>query len=219
MNIYPVNVWMINESDFESFTYTAGKVIYIAEDMENRFTSHPAIVTAGVLLPPVDTVSCLIDGDTNMAANIYYDYLLNSEANMYINIIIAAAIQGTPVAIMFGKDEFNMGSPSILINFLYQFYGLVVGIIGTVNPYIDESFIPNDLASLYNNNIIDSKTYFEKHPIHMPISDKVVSKLAYELNPLVQERDFQHYYAYFDNLKNAIHNNNGNYLVDIMEGV
>lgn len=219
MAAYPVNVWMITESDFESFTYTGGKVIYIAEDMDFKFKTHPAIVTAGVLLPPVDAVACIIDGEMEIAAGIYYDYLLNSEASMYINIILAAAIQETPIGIMFGQDEINMGSPSIFLNFLYHYYGLVVGVMGSVNPCIEEAFMPNNMASLYNMSIIDSKTYFEKHPPHLPISDQAISKLAYEINPLVSQRDFQHYYEYFNNLKNTIHNNNGKYLVDMMEGI
>ena len=138
---------------------------------------------------------------------------------MYINIIIASAIQGNPIGIMFGQDEINMGSPSIFLNFLYHYYGLVVGVMGSINPYIEESFMPGNMASLYLMDIIDFKTYFEKHPPHLPISDKAISKLAYEMNPLVSKMDFQHYYEYFENLKNTIHKNNGVFLVDAMEGL
>ena len=219
MKNYITNVWIVSETEFEMFTYTGGKVIYIAEDMDVNIKNHPSVVTAGILLPPVDCVSSLIDGDYELAANLYYSYLLNSDANIYVNIILAAAIQNTPIGIMFGKDEINMGSPSIFLNFMYYYYGLVVGVSGLVDPYIDQAFIPNDLASLYNASIISSKVFFEMHPADMPISENAISKLACELNPLVEVRDFQHYYNYFDNLKNSIKANHGKYVSDIMEGI
>lgn len=217
---YPVNVWMINESDFDNFTCTGGKVIYVVEEPELRFKTHPSVVSAGALLAPCEAIECILDNELQIATEIYYNYLLTAEANMYILIVIAAAIQGVPLGIMFGKDEIAMQFPAMLLNFLYHYYGLVVGVMGSVVPCIEESFMPNNLAQLYNMNFIDYQTMMVKHPQNLPLSDQAISKLACEINPLVSQKDFQHYYEYFNSVKNSIHGNNeGKFLVDFMEGV
>ena len=53
---YPMNIWVISEDEFDEFTFTGGKVIYIVEEPELRFTTHPAIITAGSLLPPFEAI-------------------------------------------------------------------------------------------------------------------------------------------------------------------
>ena len=218
---YPINVWMVDESEFDSFTFTGGKVIYVAEDIDIRFKNHPSIMTAGALLAPCDAIECILDNELEYASQIYYDYLLHSEANMYTSIVLAAAIQGVPLGIMFGVDEINMHYPTMLLNFLYHTFGIVVGVTNKVAPYIEDVFMPNDLAHLYMMNLINYETFMEKHPVDAPISEIVVSKMACEEHPLVGEnKDFQHYYEYFNNVKNSIHlNNNGKFLIDFMEGV
>lgn len=214
---YPMNIWVINENEFESFTYTGGKVIYIAEQPEPKFASHPAIVTAGALLPPVDAIQAELD-DRLMEANIMYSqYLQNEEADPYISVIITAAFEGVPIGMMFGRDEMNMKFPAMLIDFLYMSYGLILGVPGKVNPQIVEDFIPQDLAKLYNQNIIDYQLFMTKHP-NMPIHPAAISKLAYEINPIVDNRDFEHFSEYFNKAREAM-SKYGKFLVDPMEAV
>ena len=61
---------------------------------------------------------------------------------------------------MFGRDELNMQFPKMFIDYLYHFYGLVLGIEGKVQPYIEEAALPLDLAKLYNMNIIDYPAFY-----------------------------------------------------------
>ena len=161
---YPMNIWVISEQEFDEFTFTGGKVVYIVEEPDPKYSSHPAIVTAGALLPPVDAIRAELDGSIFESNAIYEQYLQREEADPYISILIAAALKQLPIAIMFGKDEMEMQFPKMLIDFLYRYYGLVLGIKNKVNPYIVESMLPVDLAKLYNMNIIDYRTFMTKHP-------------------------------------------------------
>lgn len=215
---YPANIWLIKENEFDEFTFTGGKVIYIVEEPDPKFKTHPAIITAGALLPPIDAIQMELDGCVNEAAMVYEDYLQKEEADPYISIILAAAIQQIPVAIMFGRDELNMQFPKMFVNFVYHLYGLVLGVKGQIQSYIEESMMPIDLAKLYMLNIIDYRTFMEKHP-PLPIVPTVISKMAYEVNPLVKSKDMQHYTEYFENIKNAIIQNGRKYLEDPLEAL
>lgn len=217
MSNYPINIWLIDESEFEKFTFTGGKVIYIVEEPSTIYKNHPAIVTAGALLPPIEGISAELENDIIIANSIYCEYLLREDADLFVSTIIAAAIQQVPIGIMFGRDELNMQFPKMFIDFLYHYYGLVIGIQNKVIPYIEESFMPFDLAKLYNMNIIDYKTFMMKHP-NIQIHPSVISKLAYEINPVVKEKDYNNYAEYFEYVKNTIQKDK-KFLVDPLEGI
>lgn len=214
-----MNIWVINEDEFEEFTYTGGKIIYIVEEPSTKFSTHPAIITAGALLPPFEAIHADLDGDIIRSSAIYEQYLNTQEADIYVSIIIAAAIRQIPIGIMFGRDELNMQFPKMLIDFLYRYYGLVLGIRNKIQPYIEEQFLPVNLAKLYNMNLIDYQTFMEKHPSTFPIHNMAISKLAYDINPPIKERTHQNYVEYFEMVKRAIHNNEGKFLFDPLEGV
>ena len=149
---------------------------------------------------------------------IYEQYLLTEEADMYISILLAAAVQQIPVAIMFGRDELNMQFPKMLIDFVYHHYGLVLGIDGVVPPYIMEPMMPFVLAKLYMMNMIDYKTLMEKHP-PMSIHPMVISRLAYDLNPAVKSKDITQYIEYFETVRQEIYKNGGKFLIDPLVGL
>lgn len=215
---HPANIWLLNENQFDDFTFTGGKVIYIVEEPDAKFATHPAIVTAGALLPPVEAIQAELDGNLFEANSMYEIYLQKEEADPYISIILAAALHQNPIGIMFGRDELNMQFPKMLIDFVYRFYGLVIGVSGSVQPCIMEEMLPLDLAKLYNMNIINYETFMTKHPA-LPIHPAVVSKMAYDIRPAVKVKDMQHYIEYFETVKNVICNNGGRFLIDPLEGI
>lgn len=215
---YPMNIWVITEDEFDEFTFTGGKVIYIVEEPDLKFSTHPAIITAGALLPPFEAIQAELDGNIFESNAIYEQYLQKEEADPYISIIIAAALKQIPIGIMFGRDELNMQFPKMLIDFVYRFYGLVFGIKGKVQPYIMEEALPLDLAKLYLMNIIDYPTFMEKHP-PLPINQMAISKLAYEVRPVVKSKDVQHFTEYFEMVRRAVYENGGKFLIDPLEGV
>lgn len=214
---YLSNIWVITKEQFEPFTYTGGKVIYIAEDVEPMFRTHPAIVTAGILLPPINAIQYELDNRLIESYTIYDDYLQMEEPDKYISILIAAAIKQIPIGVMFGKDESNMQFPNMLLDFLTKHYGLVLGLINNTQSFIIEEFLPFDLAKLYNMNIIDYPTFMEKHP-QLPIHQSAYSKLIYEVRPLVKEKNLQHYIEYFESVKDLIIKNNRRFLIDPIVG-
>lgn len=215
---YPMNIWVVREDEFDEFTFTGGKVIYIAEEVEPKFSTHPAIITAGVLLPPFESIQLELNGEIFAANSIYEEYLQKEEADPFISIIIAAAIKQIPIGIMFGKDEMNMQFPKMFIDFMFHYYGLVFGIKNKIQPYIVEEFLPLDLAKLYIMNIIDYPTFMIKHP-NLPIHQLAISKLAYEVKPLVKQKDMQHFIEYFEFIRKAIYENNRQFLIDPLEGI
>lgn len=215
---YPANIWVINDNEFDSFTCTGGKVVYISEELDPRYSTHPAIITAGALLPPVDAVRAELDGNLLDSMMLYEAYLSREEADPYISILLAAALNQIPIGILFGRDEQNMQFPKMLIDFVYKYYGLVLGLSGKVQPHIIEEMMPIMLAKLYMMDIIDYKTFMEKHPA-LPINPMVISKMIYEVNPVVDIKDIQHYTEYFEMTRNAIQNNNGRFLVDPLEAL
>ena len=215
---YPANIWVIDDNEFDSFTCTGGKVVYISEELDPRYATHPAIITAGALLPPVDAVRAELDGNLLDSMMLYEAYLLREEADPYISILLAAALNQIPIGILFGRDEKNMQFPKMLIDFVYKYYGLVLGLSGKVQPHIVEEMMPIMLAKLYMMDIIDYKTFMEKHPV-LPINPMVISKMIYEVNPVVDIKDIQHYTEYFEMTRNAIQNNNGRFLVDPLEAL
>lgn len=213
-----MNVWVITEDEFDEFVLYGGKVIYIVEEPSPKYATHPAVTTAGALLPPVESIQFELDGNMFEAVSLYEQYLQQIEADPYISVIIAAAIKQVPIGIMFGKDELNMQFPKMLIDFVYRSYGLVFGIKNKVQPYILEEFLPIDLAKIYMINMIDYPTFITKHP-PLPIHPMAISKLVYENRPLVEVKDTAHFVEYFENVRNAIHNNGGKFLVDPLEGI
>ena len=216
---YPMNIWVINEDEFDEFTFTGGKVIYIVEEPDPRFATHPAIVTAGALLPPTEAITAELDGNMFQSVAIYEEYLQREEANPFVSIIIAAGLKQIPIGIMFGKEEMNnLQFPKMFIDFMYRFYGLVFGIKDKVRPYIIEHMMPIILSKLYMMNIIDYPTFMEKHP-PLAIDPNVISKMAYEVHPAVEVKDMPHYIEYFEGIRDAVYKNGGKFLIDPLEAV
>lgn len=214
---YPMNIWVITEDEFEGFTFCGGKVVYIVEEPKPIFSNHPAIITAGALLPPFEAIQAELDGNIYQANFIYEQYLQQEQADPYIAILVAAALKQIPIGIMFGKDELEMQFPKMFIDFLYKFYGLILGISGKIQPSISEMAMPTNLAKLYNMNIIDYPTFMMKHP-PLPINPSVIHKMAYEVNPIIKIKDMKHYLEYFEMVKNEIQKNGGKFLEDPLVG-
>lgn len=212
---YPMNIWLITEDEFDHFTFTGGKVIYIAEEPAPRFKTHPAIITAGALLPPFEAIQLELDGNMVESSMMYEMYLMSEEADTYVSIIIAAALKQIPIGIMFGRDEINMQFPKMFIDFLFKAYGLVIGLQNKLVPYIMEEALPNNLAKLYCMNIIDYPTFMEKHP-NLPINPTVISKMAIDVNPWVSTKDLNGYLEYFEHIKNDTRRNGGRVPIDPM---
>ena len=202
--IYQSDIWLIKEQEIDQFLLSGpggsnSKIIYIAENVPDYLTAHPAILTAAMLLPPMEEVEAELDGRYTEAEQIYDAFLQQSEANRLINIFIAAAIKNIRIGIVFGFDELNMKFPSMLINHLYKFYGITIGVPYKLNPYIEITMVPLCLGILYNMNYIAYDEFIMLHP-ELPIHMSVLSKLVYDVKPYVRVRDIPHYMEYFGRL-------------------
>lgn len=209
------NIWLVYPETFEPFTFTGGKIVYITEEAEPIFRTHPAIITASALLPPIEAIQAELDGRMFESVTLYEQYLQQEEADPYISILVAAAIRQIPIGIMFGKEEMeSLKFPMMFIDFLYKAYGLVVGIPEKIKPAIMEQALPFDLGKLYSMNIIDAKEFMLKHP-NLPMHPLAMSKLIYDFNPAVKEKNLQSYTEYFQQWRAAIAES-GKFLMDPM---
>ena len=216
---YPTNIWLVDESEFDQFVYSTNgaSVLYIAEDMSPKMINHPCIVPVNVLNPPVLAVSAEIDGNLEQAEALYAQYLMSEDIEVYTRVILAACIKQTPIGLMFGKDEMNMQSPKMFINFLYKRFGIVVGKVGQLNPYIEIGYMPENLSLLYCTDMIDYPTFIMKHP-DLPISQFALPKLVVDVNPAVRDTSFAGYIEYFEGVKTRCHQA-GKFLIDPLMGV
>lgn len=215
--IRPCNVWLIDQSSFDRFTFTGGKVIYIAEDVEFMYKTHPAITTASILLPPVNAIQAELDDEYDLASQIYCEYLQTQEVGVFLNIIALAALQNVPIGIMFGKDEMNQRFPQVFINFMYDEFGLVIGVENRLSPYMLINSMPHTLMRLYLSNMINLEYFMVNHP-PIPISPLAIPKLVAELNPPISSVNMADYAEYFNNYIRNIINGGGKFLIDPLVG-
>lgn len=215
---YPSNIWLIEEQEFDQFVFSTngGTVVYIAENIDQRFMNHPCMVPANILNPPVQAIQAELDDNLNQANFVYDQYLMSEDVEAYVRIIMAACIKRTPIAIMFGKDELNMKSPNMFINFLYKRYGIVVGIRGKIDPYIEIQHMPEDLAILYCTDMIDYPSYMCMHP-DLPIAHISLPKLILDQNPLVLDKSFAGYLDYFERRRKSC-TELGTFVIDPLAG-
>ena len=220
-NQYPCNIWLLQtEEEFQEFLFTGGKVVYIVEEPDPRFETHPSIVSAGVLLPPCECIAAELDGRLEEAEFMYLDYLSKEEADPFVTIIIGAALKQIPIGIMFGRDEREMKFPMMFMNYLCNKYGLIVGVKDKVVPCLLTAMLPGVLSRLYLMNIIDYPVFMERYPAEYTLvgDPSIISKMAVEVNPVVKTKDFQNYYEYFEKARQII-DNSGRFLVDPMVSI
>lgn len=196
------NTWIINKSDFENIIINNGKIILIEEDPMNKYMENPYIITAGALLPPVESVQFYLNDDYSSAMNSYYNYLMN-EGNPYICIILTTILSGNIIGISFGTEELDLVFANMLLNFLKTVYGLYE--ISNSQLIIDDKFLPYILSELYYNNYINYETFMILHPVEYKICDKIIPIMAYREHPWVESNDIVHYTKYFNDIKNNAH--------------
>lgn len=216
--IKPINLWMIStEDEFNSFVLNGGWVVLMCDTPAPFIKNNPSSLGASILLPPYEAMIYELDNSYEAADQLYIDHLNSDVCTRYINAILTAVIAHIPVAIYFGPEEIEMRIIKTFINFLFNSYGLVIGIQGKVSPYVDERYLPIILSRLYSDNIIDYETFMINHPL-LPIDPNVIYKMALDVNPLVRENTPKAYYDYFMSVLNATKQNNNRLLIDPLVG-
>lgn len=214
----PINIWMIStEDEFNRFVMKGGWVVLMCDTPNPIIASHPSSLGASILLPPYEAMTYELDNAFEAADQIYISHLTSDVCEKYISAILCAIIANIPIAIYFGPEEIEMRFVKTFMNFLYNSYGIVVGIEGKVNPCINECFLPHILAILYLNDIIDYQSFMTNHPL-LQIDPQVIPKMAVEVNPLVMDTSPKGYYDYFMNVLAITKQNNNQLLIDPFVG-
>lgn len=199
----PIHLCYVNENHQIDFLNSGGKLIFIAESdsINPEMRNHPLINSATALLPPFEAVQSFFNDDIYAARDIYASYLATEIPDRYIAIMVTAAMFGNNlIGISFGKDEMQTEFPAMFINILQDNYGIIVSENGSI---ILNDALPPMLARLYSYGYIDYMTFMTNHPVN-PINPNIIPKLAYDINPCVPVKDYQHYEEYFNYVKEAM---------------
>lgn len=198
-----IRLYYVSENHQVEFLNSGGKLIFIAESdsIVPEMRNHPLISSATALLPPCEAVQALFNDDRYAARDIYAAYLATEIPDRYIAIMVTAAMFGNNlIGISFGKDELQTEFPAMFMNILQDNYGIIVAEQGSI---ILNDALPSMLARLYGYGYIDYMTFMTNHPTN-PIDMNIIPKLAYDINPCVPVKDFQHYEEYFNYVKEAM---------------
>ena len=231
----PMNLWLINERNFEHFLFSGGKIITISEDDQElikMMANYPIIsgyedkvMSANSLLPPIEAVQAEFDDDHQAACDIYWSYLQTEIPDQYISIMLMSGyLVQQPLGVYFGHDERDTPFPNMFLDFMYYTYGIIFGrdaiIFGRDNaspPIIFKKAVPLILAKIYGYGYINYASFMLNHP-EDPICPFIIPKLAQDINPAVPVKDIQHYAEYFNTMKEEIRKT-GRFLQDPIVGI
>jgi len=168
---YQNPIWLPIYTTFNKQTaYNAALNGCFVVDVE-EFTdlpSMPNILNASMLLPPYPAIAAILDGDMDIANQLYSEYLCNNDVWQMIQLVFMSALKGKTFMVYFGGDAKDMPYPSMLLAFISNMTGVTWG-TETNCGYVMPEFIGINLASLLVNENIDPLTFYTLMPIGMDI--------------------------------------------------
>lgn len=161
---------------------------------------HPQITPATCLLPPPDALVAECDGDAQLFTAIYEQYLLSDLVVEFVSIVLAVLFRGGSVIIYMNNLPEDSIWFNMLLQHLYNHYGLKIG-TSMDNPfYLDPRYISVDVEMVYMINGISAIDFLKLHANEVPLQPYIINKLLADFNPLLNGMDPL---TYFTNLKIA----------------
>lgn len=199
----PVKAYFVTTKEEADFILmNKGKLIIITEDVPAYLQSPQygnSCLMANSLLPDYEAVSHFIEGDIVGFQKIYETMLLSPECNVYFVSMISALINEIPLGFVFGTEEIEYKATFEFCNFFAKYYGIHLGMS---NPptlgCMDPAYIESNEILLYRNNLLTAQEFMFMYPPDGVLTQDVLMKLAYELNPPVNNpNDPMEYEKYF----------------------
>ena len=193
---------------------SGGKVLLLSEQPNPAIMQSPNLIPATILLPSYECVAAELDGELEIAGAIYSEYLASKEPDMFICAIITALLDpATNILLYVGQDELNMSFINILIGYLMNEYGIIIG--SSIDQFsYNIAYDAVILSKLYLYELINYEFLFTMYPAQVNIPEYIVPKLVHDMNPYLQVQTPEAYYCYFNDFKNRIKLNDNKFLIN-----
>lgn len=157
-------------------------------------------VIMGNLLPPYESLSAEIDGQPEVAAGIYYNYLMSPEKLMALSTILAALYRGKNILIFTPEEEsMHFGFVGVFRKFFADRFGIIIGMGNEQCQYFPNPEYSAARADLlFLNNLIQFQEYCMLMPPNLPPSQmacgKIMQSLNYRFNNMQECINYCHQY-------------------------
>lgn len=158
-----------------------GTVKVINLDEENAVPmlcdeNNPQVVPGTILLPPVEALWAIIDGNNDQFVQIYYMYLTSPDVMQYIATLITSMYQGTNLIIYYPEEN------DIKIRYLYEHfrtnYGLTIALNSQMPFRWDPMSIPLYCNSIFSVKGMSARDYLIFYPCDAVIPEPILLELA-----------------------------------------
>lgn len=163
------------------------KIVSLDED--NILPENNNIIGGTCLLPPILAKISEADGDQQSYDYHYREHLLGSFQQEFIGALLSFLYKGGNI-LLFLPDLSYTVTRDKLCEFMFQLYGIHIGIINEPNPmiancYYDNSAIPIWLNLIYEARVISAYEYLSLFPEDAILNSnpKIMNLLIAELKP------------------------------------
>jgi len=171
-------------SDFNDVHNTIANgatVVALVDDAEKyRYIN---CVIMGNLLPPYESLSAEIDGDTQTAAAIYYSYLM-SKINVIANILAALNMNKNILLFVPEEESMNFGFVSVLLSFFLNVFGITIS-VNMQSPCLisnEPIFVARRADALFINELIPFDAYCAMMPRNVLPSEDACGMMMRSIN-------------------------------------
>lgn len=148
------------------------RVICLSEDKQHQAVM-PDLMMGSVLLPPYESMDALLDGNKDLFALMYSDYLFNNlDVRTMQSIILAALYRGVNIVIFIPPQEYEMGFINVFLQCYTSATGVYVGFHGQSPAVLDYNYNNSNMIRLYMEGLFpysELLLYYEG-----PINDPTV---------------------------------------------
>lgn len=129
--------YIVNQMSSIRQAIAEGATIVALVDEPGELEYIQGIVTLGILLPPYESLSAELDGNKEMAASIYMEYLSSKERMDAITAVLAALHAGKSIVFYVPEEEsMNFGFVRTFMYFMAANLGVFIGDgIGLGEPF------------------------------------------------------------------------------------
>lgn len=182
----------------------SAKVVII--DEENPYPEAMDMVTmASILLPPYEALSAMVDGETDLFKQIYFEYLDRPEPANFMAILIMCIYRGINLLLYLPNDEADFLTPLIG---KFCMFGVMIG--DQARPFIlDPAAEGLRLSFLTYYGVMSAEEYLQRLPPMCPIDANVLPALIKYYNPHLPNYSVQTYLSYFEDLATKMKLNGG----------
>lgn len=186
--------------------------IVIIGERDEQLVSQAGANMASILAPDYRSLALELDGNIDAFIVSYTSHLAEPECVSYISNMIEHLYRGGNILLYLNKDESEMMYSKIFIQYMRDVYGIYIGMSDTEPFFYDINYNVAICNLLYLHENITVEEFFINYPPSIEIHDSVIMKLAYEINPYIDDPNLENYKRYFYNYKESIKKNNNIFL-------